>query len=207
MEKRSLAFCEQKQCAGDEDELAVRLQREELDDVIRSDPQSVLALMKEGVVEDPNVDHEPETESQQQLPPGGEEQPSQEELASGAARVVKIADPVDEQTVEEEEFEDAPAATQATAASDSAIATVAPPQNIIQSSNKVKIRAQVKGPKAFKMVNSHFLALIDAWTNAGWTRLSDAAYTSGVSLLLTKVFCSTKIATVKGKTHAPFNRF
>lgn len=47
------------------------------------------------------------------------------------------------------------------------------------------------------MVNTHFLALMDAWTHAGWARLSDSAFLSSVTLLLTKPV--TAIAGSRGR--------
>ena len=51
------------------------------------------------------------------------------------------------------------------------------------------LKSQVKQAahsRYFKMVNTNFLSLVDAWTNAGWKRLSDHAYTTAATLVLTK---------------------
>jgi len=189
--------------AAEEAALAERLGEE---DAMETDPQAVLTLMNEGVVEDPTVDHDPE-ESKSQASLLDVEPPSQAEIESGAARVVAVSKANDEHTREDDdEFEEAPAAAAAAAslssaqsASSSAAASSSSDQPTVTvnaeaastvllsvQGGQVRLRPQVKGPKAFKMVNSHFLALIDAWTQAGWTRMSDSAFTSGVSLILTK---------------------
>lgn len=182
--------------------------------------EKVVQLMEEGVVEEPHVDSdEAEPALQEHDEPtkevdssavmeGLHAAPSEEELASGEAVVVNSDmskhdegdEFVEEQMVDTEEDD-------GEEGDDEDVANNATPANIISDIDSAALtltKPQVAGPKTFKMVNTHFLALTDAFTNAGFTRLSDTAFTSSVSVLLTKPV--TAVVGSRGKMISQISR-
>ena len=87
--------------------------------------------------------------------------------------------------------EDAPAAptdllpAPATTATTTAVATATgePAKPLPRLLPQVK---QASTTRYFKMVTTHYLALVDAWTHAGWKRLSEHSSITSATLLLTK---------------------
>jgi hypothetical protein len=166
----------------------------------------ITRMMEEGVIEDPHVDHDDALETSFESQANVKENdvtvveglhvtPSKEELDSGEAVLIKPAaahEFIEEQFESENEDDESESNEQEIDGSQANKALVGdfirPGSLAPQATSSPLFLAGpfVKGPLTFKMVNTHFLALMDAFRNAGWSKLAETASASDVSLFITK---------------------
>lgn len=156
--------------------------------------KQVMQMMEEGVVEDPVVDHDDiedngtDTKAESEataIVEGIQISPSREELESGDAIVMSVSKTNNEELLQEE-GDDPEEADVHIKEEPNLDEEAASSEAVPQVQSLFLPGPFVKGGLSFKMVNTHFLANIDAFRDAGWKWHSYNSLNANINLFLTK---------------------